>query len=138
MVLILKKVMALCIQIIKFIIALRIIFEDLNDQTISILLLIIYLLLSLPNGLTMGSMVYGLIYLLFWLNHQCGFGDVLLIISICCGKTMIQCALINLFAGGIGLLILWLNHKKGKDPLPFAPALLCANWLLLFIEQFIN
>lgn len=115
-----------------------IIIEDFNEQQIDLALLVLYLVLSLCNGLTIGSLVYGCIYLLFWLRKQCGFGDVVLIISICMGKTMMQCALVNLLACIIGLLMAWFNHKKGKVSLPFAPSLLGANWLCLLIEQIIN
>ena len=125
------------IYVIKAILSIWIIRDDLKSQEVMVLPLFAWMLLSLVDGLTIGALIYGLIYFLFWLNHRCGMADVILISSACRGLTLMECAWLNLLSCILGLIFYWSNHKKGKDPLPFTPAILLAYWILM-LQQFIQ
>ena len=122
---------------VKLVLSIWIIRDDLKSQEVMVLPLILWMLLSLSDGLTIAALIYGLIYFLFWLNHRCGMADVILITSACFGRTMMECALLNLLSCIIGLMIMCFTTEKGKDPLPFTPAILLAYWILL-LQQFIQ
>ena len=86
--------------------------------------------------LGIGSALLQLILALIKPGHL-GFGDVTctLLIGLGVGRFGITAtACWWLFMGAIGLLLLVIQHGRGKDSIPFAPAIVVSGWLTVILQ----
>lgn len=84
------------------------------------------------------ALIPGLICLFIsWATHEAiGYGDGFLLcamgtylnIDVIIGILMLA----SLLAGGVGLFLLTIGRRSGKDELPFVPFLLCASAIYLY------